>query len=198
MRPHVSFTGFSVILEEVCSTAQACQRSCLTLCCIRDRDMEPVPPGGPPKHTQLPTCDKLLLPSPFPLLTVSAFSSHSGLSGVSLKWWLLFPSSSLSYGNGSYDYSPFHTFLCMEAECLCNSYGLVRPSIFILTAANWRTTVFLILLLVISHYSTTMAHKKGLQPSTTFWEGTHLTQVFQVFVWEMVSWVCLPTRRFNC
>lgn len=153
---------------------------------------------SPLKHTQLPTCDKLLLPSPFPLLTVSAFSSHSGLSGVSLKWWLSFPSSSLSYGNRSYDYSPFHTLLCMEAECLCNSYDLVQPNIFILTAANWRTTVFLILLLVISHYSTTMAHKKGLQPSTTFWEGTHLTQVFQVFVWEMVSWVCLPTRRFNC
>lgn len=45
---------------------------------------------------------------------------------------------------------------------------------------------------IITHYSPTVAHKKGPQPSTTFWEGTHLTQVFQVFVWEMVGWVLFP------
>lgn len=33
------------------------------------------------------------------------------------------------------------------------------------------------------HYSTTVVHKKGLQPSTTFWEG----QVFQVLVWLLFS-----------
>lgn len=61
-------------------------REAVSLSVASGTGTESVPPGEPPKHTQLPTCDKLLLPSPFPWLTVSAFSSHSGLSGILLKW----------------------------------------------------------------------------------------------------------------
>lgn len=44
--------------------------------------MEPVAPGEPPKHTQPPTYDKLLLPSLLPLffLSLSALTQVSQVS----------------------------------------------------------------------------------------------------------------------
>lgn len=137
-RPHVSFGGLSVMLEEPMAQHKRA-RAAVSLCCIRARDKEPAAPGESPKHTQLPPWRAA--PAKPLSLAVRAFSSHSGHSGVSLKGWLSFL---LIPGLWEWELwlLPLAYTLCVEAESLFSSCDLVWPSIFILTAPTWCTTVF--------------------------------------------------------
>lgn len=154
-------------------------RSCLPLCC--NRDMEPVPPAEPPKHTQIPTCDKLLLPSPFALLFLP--SAAIQVVRCPTEAMTFIPSSSLGYGNGSSVHSCVQSWVPLPLLC----FGVTQYLHFNCNQLMHNRVSH-------KHYSTTMAHKKGLQPSTAFWEG----QVFQGFVWGWSAGFCFPTRRFNC
>lgn len=116
--------GFSVVLEEAHGTAHA--KEAVSLSAASGMGMWSLHHEQSTHSTH--SCQAL----PF---VVSAFSSHSGWSGVLLLMTFI-PSSSLGYKNGSYDSWPFHTALCTEAERLCNSCGLAQLNIFILTATN--------------------------------------------------------------
>lgn len=120
--------SFSVILEEAHGRAQAWQSSCLPLCRIRDRDVESVPPAGTSVHTQLSTCDRLLLPSPF--LCCFCIQQPFRVAGSLTQVMTLIPPHPLATG---WKLWLLPLPLCTEAECLV---GLVLLSIFILSVTN--------------------------------------------------------------
>lgn len=93
------------------------------------------------------------------------------------------PSSSLGYGNGSSVHSCVQSWVSLPLLW----FGVTQYLHFNCNQLVHNCVSH-------KHYSTTVAHKKGLQPSRAFWEG----QVFQGFVWGWSAGFCFPARRFNC
>lgn len=83
-------------------------RSSLPLCCNRDGELEPVPPAEPPSTHRSPLVTSCSCQAP---LLCCKILQPFRVVRCPTEVMTFIPSSSLGYGNGSYDYGPFCTLL---------------------------------------------------------------------------------------
>lgn len=108
-RPHVSFGGLSVMLEEPMAQHKRA-RAAVSHSAASGPGTRSLQHQESPLSTRSSPRDELLLPSPFPWL----FVPSAVIQGTQVSHWRddCHSFSSLAYGNGSCDYCPLHT-LCV-------------------------------------------------------------------------------------